>query len=129
MIEKILDGRQRGANARIIGDAPLRVQRHIEIDAHQDALPGDIDIAYGLLIHSDVSLKPFLRDEMGQIGHAAGVTPFVVVPCDDLDHIADNHGGQAIDDRGMRVAPEIGRDQRLIGEIENAFERACSSLS
>src|SRR5450759_756806 len=28
----------------------------------------------------------------------------------------------------MRVTPEIGRDQRLIGEIENTFERACRSI-
>src|SRR5437870_2070096 len=50
MVEQILNGRDGGANAGIIGD-PAVFQRHIEIHTHQRPLAAPVDIADGLLPH------------------------------------------------------------------------------
>ena len=64
-------------------------------------------------------------DEADQVGDAAAVAPLVVVPGDDLDHrAAEDHRRVGVDDRGARVAPEVGRDERLVGDAEDALHRA-----
>src|SRR5829696_238109 len=58
--------------------------------------------------------KPLLTDERDELGDATGVGPLVVVPGQHLDEIvAKGHGRQSIDDGRARVAPKIGRYQRL----------------
>src|SRR5688572_17284497 len=60
-----------------------------------------------------------------QVRDPAAVAPFVVVPGDDLDHVAAQHHRRfGVDDRGARVAAEVGRHQRLVGDAEDALERA-----
>jgi len=44
-ITKTRDRRQRGANSRVVGDLPFRIQGHIEIDAHQSALAAQVCVA------------------------------------------------------------------------------------
>ncbi len=57
MIEQILDSGQRCPNARIIGDTPFRIQRNVEINAYQRALPRDVDITDRLFIHNALSRR------------------------------------------------------------------------
>ncbi len=37
-----LDGRQRGADAEVVGDPAVVVQRHVEVGAHQHPLAGQV---------------------------------------------------------------------------------------
>src|SRR5712692_7481037 len=70
-------------------------------------------------------LEPFASDEGCEIGDAAGVAPLVVVPGEDLDHRATyDHRRETIDDRRMRIASQIGRDQWLLAVIQNTLKRA-----
>src|SRR5260221_4570904 len=70
------------------------------------------------------------RDEVEEIGAAAAVGPLAVVPGDDLHHrAAKDHGGLGVDDRGARIAPEVGRHQGLVGDAEDALHRAGRSRS
>src|SRR5438309_3036732 len=63
-------------------------------------------------------------DELGDVGEAARVTPLVVVPGNDLDHVAEDDRVHRTHDRGMRVALEITRDERLLGVIHDPLERS-----
>ena len=47
--QEVVDRRDRGTDARIVGDLAV-LQRDVEVDANEDALPGDVDVA-------DVSLS------------------------------------------------------------------------
>src|SRR5664279_5050198 len=72
-----------------------------------------------------------LGDELGQVGDAAAVAPFVVVPGQDLDELAgsaDDHRQSGVDDRGARVGLEVHRDERLVADAEDALERTRSGL-
>src|SRR4029079_16120299 len=65
------------------------------------------------------------RDERDQVSHTAAVSPLVVVPRDDLDHRpAQDHGRRGVDDRAPAVALEVHRDERLVGDAEDALHRA-----
>src|SRR3989441_3682146 len=64
------------------------------------------------------------RDERGDVGETARVTPLVVVPGDDLDHVAEHDRVDAAHDRGVLVALEIARDERLFGVIHDPLERS-----
>ena len=53
LVLEVLDGRDGGAHAGVVGhDAVL--QRHVEVDAHEDALARDVGVAHGLLGESHV---------------------------------------------------------------------------
>src|SRR3954451_18196691 len=69
-----------------------------------------------------------LPDERDEVCHAAGVAPLVVVPGDDLDHIAQNHRVDGADDGRVLVALEVHRDERLIGVVHDAIEVAVGGL-
>jgi hypothetical protein len=43
-VEQEPERRQRGADARVVGNPPV-VERHVEVDADEDALPGDVRVA------------------------------------------------------------------------------------
>src|SRR5262249_18578050 len=65
-------------------------------------------------IESFVKLER-LGDEPDQVPHAAGVPPLVVVPRQDLHHVAvDQRRGRQVDDRRVRVAVEIDGDELLV---------------
>src|SRR5581483_4147932 len=70
-----------------------------------------------------IRLQPFLRDVLGQLVEARGVAGLVVVPGDRLDQVADHHRRLQIDGRRVRVAVEVDRDDRLVGDAENAHVR------
>src|SRR4030042_3817573 len=70
-----------------------------------------------------------LGDELDQVDQAAGVSPFVVVPGYDLDHVpVDDLCGQAVDDPGMGIAQAIDRHERLGRVAEDALQRAFRGL-
>src|SRR5207244_5305846 len=50
--------------------------------------------------------------------------PFVVVPGNDLDHVAEDDRVHRAHDRRVRVAFEIARDERLLGVIHDPLERS-----
>src|SRR5512137_1264463 len=66
-----------------------------------------------------------LGDVLGQVDKPAGIAPLVVVPGDDLDQVAvEDLGREQVDDAGPGVAQEIAGDERLVGDAEDALERA-----
>ena len=48
--EQVVDGRDGGADARVVGDLAV-LERDVEVDADEDALAGDVDVADGQLVH------------------------------------------------------------------------------
>jgi hypothetical protein len=44
LLDQELQGRQRGADARVVGDAAA-LERHVEVGADQDGLPRDVGVA------------------------------------------------------------------------------------
>src|SRR5690348_12521670 len=64
----------------------------------------------------------------GQVADAAGVAPLVVVPGDDLDHIADHERIQGAHDSRVRVALEVHRDQRLFSVGHDPLQRSLRRL-
>ena len=61
----------------------------------------------------------------GEIGHAAAVAPFVVVPGENLELGAiHHHRGEAIDDRAATVVHVIHRHQRPFFVTKNSLEGA-----
>src|ERR1700744_4523995 len=73
-------------------------------------------------------LEPLLFQEEDQIADPVGVAPLVVVPGDDLHHVADHLGERGIDDRGERVALEIRRDELVLFHPEDTLQRTCGVL-
>jgi len=64
-------------------------------------------------------------DDEGEVDDALGVTPFVVIPRDNLDHvIAHHHGESRVNGGGHVGAPEIDRHERDIGDRKNTLHRA-----
>src|SRR6202521_783098 len=70
-------------------------------------------------------LQAFGRHQVDQIADAAGVSPLVVIPRDNLDAVAadyQRHG--RVDDGGAGVPFKIGRDQFVLLEPEITLQRA-----
>src|SRR5690606_34624868 len=56
------------------------------------------------------------------VDHPGRVTPLVVVPGHELDHVAvEEQGRGGVDDRRMRVADDVTGDQLLLGETQDTF--------
>ena len=55
-LEQVLDGRQRGPDAGVVGDLAV-LDRDVEVDPDQDALARGIDVADRLLVHSVLALR------------------------------------------------------------------------
>jgi hypothetical protein len=51
----VLDGGERRADARVVRDLPLRVERHVEVDADEDALAGEVERVDRLERHGPVA--------------------------------------------------------------------------
>ena len=65
------------------------------------------------------------REELDQVAAAAGIAPLVVVPGQHLDAlVADDLGVSGVDDRGIRIGLEVGRDEFFFGVAENSLHRA-----
>src|ERR1700674_2928709 len=70
-------------------------------------------------------LQAFGRHQVDQIADAAGVSPLVVIPRDNLDAVAadyQRHG--SVNDGGAGVPFKIGRDQFVLLEPEITLQRA-----
>src|SRR5258708_20638441 len=53
-------------------------------------------------------LPAFLSDEVREISNTAGVAPLVIVPGEDLDHLATpNHGHLSVHDPEIRIPTQI----------------------
>lgn len=64
-----------------------------------------------------------------QIDGAAAVTPFVIVPGEDFDHIvADDVGPFGDEDRAVAIAFDVAQNDRVFVIIENAFHGAESGF-
>ena len=48
---QVADRRQRGADARVVGDLAVR-ERDVEVDAHEDALARGVHVTDGELVHA-----------------------------------------------------------------------------
>ena len=137
---EVADRRERRADARVVGD-PAVLERDVEVDADEDALARGVQVPDGELVHGSVppgagrrgpSVRPIggrgqagARRRTREVRHAAAVAPLVVVPGDDLDEVAaQDHVRREVDDGRAGVAPEVGRDERLVARAEDALHRA-----
>jgi hypothetical protein len=50
LIQHILNRRQRGADAFVVGHFAIR-HRHVEIHAHQHAFVFEVNVSYGFFVH------------------------------------------------------------------------------
>ena len=72
---------------------------------------------------------PLLEDlchQRGEVGGAAGVTPFIVVPGDDLGErvlfLAEDQRERQVNRGGVRIALVVDADERLIHGLQDALE-------
>ena len=71
VLEQVLERRQRGADARVVGDAAV-LERHVQVAAHEHALAGDVGLADGArLTHS---LRPAASRRPSPPGRRAGTS-------------------------------------------------------
>src|SRR5919204_3146273 len=73
-----------------------------------------------------------LADAGDEVGGAAAVAPLVVVPAEDLDHLALaaglDHGALGVEDAAVGVADDVAGDDGVLGVLEDALERAGGEL-
>ena len=70
-----------------------------------------------------------LGDVGDEVQDTAGVAPLVVVPGNELhEALADGNAGLGVEDGRLVRAGEVGRDDGLVGEAEDALERALGGL-
>src|SRR5699024_9827214 len=62
-------------------------------------------------------------DKLRQVHEAVGVAPFVVIPGNNLDLVADDLGQTGVKDGRRRIPHNIGGDDGLIRVGEEALER------
>ena len=56
-----------------------------------------------------------------QVKHTAGVAPLVVVPGDELDEVVvQADAGLGVEDGAGRVTAQVGRDDVVLGVVEDA---------
>ena len=56
-----------------------------------------------------------------QVEHTAGVAPLVVVPGDELDEVVvQADAGLGVEDGAGRVTAQVGRDDVVLGVVEDA---------
>src|SRR5215472_7801922 len=73
-------------------------------------------------MHRFVAASKLGSEELDQVATAAGIAPLVVVPSQNFDAlVADDFGVAGVDDGGVRVGFEVGRDELFFGVTENAF--------
>lgn len=64
-----------------------------------------------------------------QVDDSAGVTELVVIPRDQLDEVVvERYAGLGVEDTGVVVADEIGRDHVVLGVAQDTVQRAGGSL-
>src|SRR5687768_6589511 len=67
----------------------------------------------------------FRADELSELDHAVREAPLVVVPAEDLREVlALNLRDGGVEDRRVRIADEVARDERLVAVKEDALEGA-----
>src|SRR5207237_6947027 len=75
------------------------------------------------------TLQPLPCNVLDQITNAAGVTPFVVIPGKDLDHVTADHAGVfSIHDRRVGILFEVGRYERRFRKTQNARELSVGRI-
>src|SRR5450631_248268 len=62
-------------------------------------------------------------DEDAQIDQTAGVAPLVVVPADDLGHVAVDVGKTGVEDARRRVGDDVTGDDRVLGVGQDPLQR------
>src|SRR5581483_7677998 len=83
-LEQQLEGRKRGANARVVGDVAV-LERDVQVRADQNGFAGDVGFTNGTRyahLRGDGG-RHRLRDLRDQIDETAAVAPLVVVPAED----------------------------------------------
>ena len=106
-IERIADGRQRGADARLVADAAV-LDRNVEIDADKDAFPRQLQV--------------FNR----QLRHGVNPAPRSSDPADAPCLLALPHTGCALARRSARGAKAAGYHRTPVVASTSRFTRARS---
>jgi hypothetical protein len=57
LAERVTDTRQRGADARVVGDGKIVVLRHIEVGADENTLARDVKVCEAFEGHGDTRLE------------------------------------------------------------------------
>ncbi len=122
---RVLDRWDHRAQPRVVRDRAA-VERRVEVGAHEDTPPGEIQLRDRQL-RQDVKR---LGDKPDQIAHPRRIAPLVVVPGEHLDEVAlDQRRRRQIDDGRVRVAVEIGGHQLLVRRVEDPAELSGRRLA
>ena len=64
-------------------------------------------------------------DVTGEVEHLVGEAPLIVIPCNQLHEVAvQGDTGSGIEDGGVRIGAEVGRDDIVINILQNTLHRA-----
>ena len=64
----------------------------------------------------------------GEVDHLVGEAPLIVVPSDELDEVVvQSNTGLGIEDGGVSVGTEVGRNDLVINVLKNASHCAFGS--
>mmetsp|Transcript_10038 Transcript_10038/g.26803 ORF Transcript_10038/g.26803 Transcript_10038/m.26803 type:complete len:435 (+) Transcript_10038:40-1344(+) len=76
------------------------------------------------------SLKStLLGHDLGEVHDALGISPLVVVPRNNLDHVvADHHGERGVNHGRLVRSLDVGRHERVLGVLQDALELALRRL-
>ena len=78
---------------------------------------------------TDLRVTIFLGSEHEKIHDALRVTPFIVVPCDELDKVlVQLDSGVGIEDARCRIADEVSRDNRVFRVSQNSPKRTIGAF-
>src|ERR1039458_5048376 len=80
-----------------------------------------------LLIGEAVPPSEPRADVLQEIDAARGVAPLIVVPARDLHHRTVDHiRVLRVEDARVRIADVVARDERLLGVLQDTFERTVA---
>ena len=134
-----LERRQRGADARVVGDRArlaVALERHVEVDPHERAAPVEPDVADRLLrerracragnchlVLGERGLRG--ADLLGQLDQPARVAPLVVVPGDHLhERAVGDHRELRVEHRRVGRLVDVGRDDRVVRVVDDPLVAA-----
>lgn len=71
-----------------------------------------------------------MRKLTDQVNDTAGVTPFVIVPCNQLDEVVvEGNAGGGIEDGGVLISVQVSGDKSILGVGEDPWTRLLAKSS
>ena len=98
MVQTVIDRRQCGTDTAVVGNVAELVDRHIEITPDKYFFTCQVQIFNAIKLHLRYSFM--FADVYHHVDQAVGISPFVIIPCHDLDKVTADHLQQVIGHNG-----------------------------